>query len=148
MTANKAVSRELLQYQDDDSLKFTIDSEEDDLSKLRVTLSPPENTPYEEGIFFLSMTIPAQYPSSPPSIKFETKIYHPNINEDGKICLEQLKSDWKPTYTLKHAIEFIYYLLEHPNWESPLVASIGSQHEKDPKEFDKTAREWTKKYAQ
>ena len=144
---NKAVQRELLQYENDDDLKFTIDVEDDDLSKLRVTLSPPENTPYEDGVFFLSMTIPQQYPSSPPSIKFETKIYHPNINSDGTICLEQLKSEWTPTYTLKHAIEFIYSLMANPNWETPLVASIGAQHEKDEKEFEKTAREWTAKYA-
>ncbi|OHS95430.1 Ubiquitin-conjugating enzyme family protein [Tritrichomonas foetus] len=144
---NKAVQRELLQYADDDTLKFTIDPEDDDVSKLRVTLSPPEDSPYENGIFFLSMTIPQQYPSSPPSIKFETKIYHPNINDDGTICLEQLKTDWKPNYTLKHAIEFIYSLMANPNWDSPLVASIGAQHEKDPAAFEQTAREWTETYA-
>lgn len=144
---NQVVQRELLAYSQDEDLKFTIDPEEDDVSKLRVTLAPPAGTPYEDGIFFLSMTIPAQYPSSPPTIKFNTKIYHPNINEDGTICLEQLKSDWNPTYTLKHAIEFIYCLMEHPNWESPLIPAIGAQHDKDPAEFEKTAREWTKRYA-
>ncbi|KAH0793034.1 ubiquitin-conjugating enzyme E2-16 kDa [Histomonas meleagridis] len=144
---NIAVQRELIQYSEDDDLKFTIDPIDDDISRLRVTLSPPEGTPYEDGIFFLIMTIPSQYPSSPPSIKFETKIYHPNINEEGKICLDQLKSEWKSNYTLKHAIEFIYCLLKEPNWETPLVASIGAQYQKDPKEFEKTAREWTAKYA-
>lgn len=144
---NKVVQRELLQYSQDDELKFTIDPEDDDVSKLRVTLVAPPESPYADGVFFLSMTIPAQYPSSPPSIKFETKIYHPNINEDGTICLEQLKKDWDPMFTLKHAIEFIYCLLEHPNWENPLIPAIGAQHAKDPAEFEKTAREWTARYA-
>jgi ubiquitin-conjugating enzyme E2 D/E len=144
---NKAIQRELLLYSEDDDLKFTIDPEDDDVSKLRVTLSPPDHTPYEEGVFFLSMTIPQQYPASPPNIKFETKIYHPNINEDGTICLEQLKSDWNASYTLKHAIEFIYCLMEHPNWDTPLVPAIGCEHDKDPEEFERKARDWTKKYA-
>jgi ubiquitin-protein ligase len=44
---------------------------------------------------------------SPPSITFETKIWHPNIQEGGTICLEQLKSEWNPSFTLKHAITFV-----------------------------------------
>jgi ubiquitin-conjugating enzyme E2 D/E len=144
---NRAIQHELLRYSKDDDLKFTIDPEDDDISKLRVVLTPPEDSPYAEGIFFLSMTIPQQYPASPPNIRFETKIYHPNINDDGTICLEQLKSDWNATYTIKHAIDFIYHLMENPNWETPLVASIGFEYQQDPEKFKAKAREWTKKYA-
>ena len=142
----KIVQAELANYAEDDTLKFSIDAD-DDLTNLRVTLSPPEGTPYEEGIFFLTMTVPPQYPASPPVVKFETKIYHPNINEDGQICLEQLKAEWKPNYTLRHAIDFIYCLLENPNWDNPLNPAIGAQYQKDPKEFERVAREWTQKYA-
>lgn len=139
--------REIAEYAEDDQLKFSIDVEDDDVSNLRVTLTPPENTPYAEGVFFLSMTIPQQYPSSAPSIKFDTKIYHPNINEDGTICLEQFKNDWNPTWTLKHLIDFVYALMENPIWDSPLVPAIGALHEKDPAEFERIAREWTELYA-
>jgi ubiquitin-protein ligase len=145
---NRAVSRELKLYQEtDEELPFTIDPDGDDITNLRVTLNAPAGTPYEEGVFFLKLTIPPGYPASPPSVKFETKIYHPNIQDDGTICLEQLKSAWTPTYTLKHAVEFIYSLLEHPNWETPLVPAIGAQHEKDPAEFERQARQWTTQYA-
>lgn len=147
MIAKSAVQRELLKYQKDDSLHFHIDTKSNDFAHLRVTLTPPENTPYEDGIFFLSVEIPSRYPSLPPDIEFETKIYHPNITKEGKICFGELKSDWKPTFTLKDAIDFIYYLLENPDWNDPLVTSIASQHKKDPKAFEETAREWTEEYA-
>lgn len=147
MIATSSIRRELHKYQKDDSLKFSIDTKDNDLLHLRVTLTPPDNTPYEDGIFFLSLTIPSQYPSKPPNIEFETKIYHPNITEDGKICLNDLKSEWKQTFTLINAIDFIYFLLEHPDWEDPLVSTIAAQYKKDPKEFEKTAREWTRKFA-
>lgn len=148
MIAKSVVQREMRKYSKDDSLKFTIDTKDNDLAHLRVTLTPPDNSPYEDGIFFLSVTIPSRYPSVPPNIEFETKIYHPNITSDGKICFGELKSEWKSTFTLKNAIDFVYCLLENPDWDDPLVISIANQHKKDPKEFDKTAREWTKKYAQ
>jgi ubiquitin-protein ligase len=145
---NRVLSSELKKYQDgDQDLPFTIDVVGDDSSQLRVTLNAPPGTPYEDGVFFLKLTVPSGYPTSPPSVKFETKIWHPNIQEDGTICLEQLKSAWTSTYTLKHAVEFIYSLLEHPNWESPLVTAIGAQHERDPAEFEKQARDWTAKFA-
>lgn len=93
-SAKKTIMRELLEYQDDDSLLFTADIENDDLFSLRIALSPPENTPYEEGIFFLSVIIPAQYPYSRPSVKFETKIYHPNVDDEGRISLKSLIDDF------------------------------------------------------
>lgn len=148
MIARSVVQRELKKYQKDDSLKFSIHTKENDLTHLSVTLTPPENTPYEDGIFFLSVTIPSRYPSLPPNIEFETKIYHPNITKDGKICLGELRDEWKPTFTLENAIDFVYYMLQNPDWEDPLVTSIAVQHKKDPKAFDKTAREWTKEYAE
>ena len=147
MIARSSIQRELRKYQNDDSLKFIIDTKDNDLTHLRVELIAPENTPYEDGIFFLTVTIPALYPSAPPNIEFETKIFHPNISKDGKICLYFLKSEWKSTYTLKHAINFIYFLLENPDWEDPLDVSLAEKYKKNPKAFEKKAREWTKEYA-
>jgi ubiquitin-conjugating enzyme E2 D/E len=145
---NKTVARELTAYENsEEELPFTIDPDGDDLTKLRVTLTPPPQTPYEGGVFFLKLTIPPGYPTSPPSIVFETKIWHPNIQEDGTICLEQLKSDWNPSFTLKHAVTFVYSLLENPNWDTPLVTAIGAQHTQDPKKFEEQARAWTAQYA-
>ena len=139
---------ELLSYQEDDSLKFTIDAEDGDLSDLRVTLSAPENTPYEEGVFFLRIRILNSYPSSPPRIQFETKIYHPNIDPDtGRICLDEKYFKWEHYYILKNLINYVYYMLGNPNEESFINAEIANQYANDREKFNKTAREWTELYA-
>jgi ubiquitin-protein ligase len=55
-----------------------------------VVISGPEQTPYSGGLFKLQITIPERYPFEPPKVRFDTPIYHPNIDTGGRICLNIL----------------------------------------------------------
>lgn len=44
------------------------------------------------GIFKLELFLPDDYPMAPPKIRFLTKIFHPNVDKLGRICLDVLKS--------------------------------------------------------
>lgn len=56
-----------------------------------------DNVPYNKGAFRIEITFPAEYPFKPPKISFKTKIYHPNIDEKGQVCLPIISAEnWKP----------------------------------------------------
>ena len=57
----------------------------------QATIMGPEDSPYQGGVFFLNIQFPPDYPFKPPKCSFQTKIYHPNINSNGSICLDILK---------------------------------------------------------
>ena len=57
----------------------------------QATIMGPDDSPFSGGVFFLNIHFPTDYPFKPPKFQFITKIYHPNINSNGSICLDILK---------------------------------------------------------
>ncbi len=107
----------------------------------------PIDSPYQSGVFFLSVSFPQNYPFKPPKIKFLTKVYHPNVNANGNICLDILKENWSPALTISKVLLSICSLLCDPNPDDPLVIEIAQQYKNNYPEFELTAGEWTRKYA-
>lgn len=58
------------------------------------------DSPYQGGVFFLTIHFPTDYPFKPPKVAFTTRIYHPNINSNGSICLDILRAQWSPALTI------------------------------------------------
>ncbi|KAG8405646.1 Ubiquitin-conjugating enzyme 13 [Metarhizium acridum] len=100
------------------------------------------------GIFKLELFLPDDYPMTPPKIRFLTKIFHPNVDKLGRICLDVLKNNWSPALQIRTILLSIQALLGAPNPDDPLAADVAKSWKEDEQAAIATAREWTKKYAQ
>ena len=107
----------------------------------------PDDSPYAGGVYFLNIHFPTDYPFKPAKINFTTRIYHPNINSNGSICLDILKDQWSPALTISKVLLSISSLLTDANPDDPLVPEIAHIYKTDKSKYEATAREWTRKYA-
>lgn len=123
----------------------------------------PGDSPFQGGVFFLSIHFPTDYPFKPPKVNFTTRIYHPNINSNGSICLDILRDQWSPALTISKGmlqpdrfskrdltllvLLSICSMLTDPNPDDPLVPEIAHVYKTDRARYEATAREWTRKFA-
>lgn len=125
------------------------DSVDGDLTHWKGHLKGPEGTPYESGQFIINIEIPADYPYNPPKMKFDTKIWHPNISsQTGAICLDVLGKEWSPALTIRTALLSIQALLSAPEPSSPQDAEVAEMFKSDRELFNQTAKYWTETFAQ
>ncbi|XP_048224808.1 NEDD8-conjugating enzyme Ubc12 isoform X1 [Perognathus longimembris pacificus] len=110
-------------------------SDPDDLLNFKLVICPDEGF-YKSGKFVFSFKVGQGYPHDPPKVKCETMVYHPNIDLEGNVCLNILRTsplltrltrmlcthreDWKPVLTINSIIYGLQYLFLEPNPEDPL----------------------------
>jgi|TARA_Y100000287_G_C14080168_1_gene285179 ubiquitin-conjugating enzyme E2 D/E len=120
---------------------------DDDIFHWEGTIMGPTETVYEGGIFNLDIQFPKNYPFKPPKVRFQTKIYHPNINSGGFICLDIFKDNWSPALTISKVLLSICSLLTDPNPDDPLVVDIADEYVNEREKYNETAKTWTQIYA-
>ena len=147
MSAAKRITKELANLKKDPPANCSAGPEGDDIFHWTATIMGPEGTPYHGGIFYLNITFPENYPFKPPKVHFVTKIYHPNVNSGGGICLDVLKENWSPALTISKILISICSLLDDPNPDDPLVPDIARQYKENRAAYDVTARAWTLDFA-
>ncbi|XP_050651049.1 ubiquitin-conjugating enzyme E2 D2 isoform X2 [Macaca thibetana thibetana] len=128
-------------------IKFRISSLCNLLILIPLFFYQQNDSPYQGGVFFLTIHFPTDYPFKPPKVAFTTRIYHPNINSNGSICLDILRSQWSPALTISKVLLSICSLLCDPNPDDPLVPEIARIYKTDREKYNRIAREWTQKYA-
>jgi len=97
----------------------TLVPDPNDLLNFQLIISPDEGF-YRTGRFTFQFKIGPNYPHEPPKVKCQNKIYHPNIDLDGNVCLNILREDWKPVLTVNAIVYGLQYLFLEPNPEDPL----------------------------
>ena len=147
MTDIKRLQKELIDMQKDATPNLSAGPVNGNLFEWESVILGPIGTPYEGGVFNLSISIPSNYPFKPPIVIFKTKIYHPNINSSGSICLDILKNQWSPALTISKILLSICSLLSDPNPNDPLVPDIAKLLKDNPEIYNVNAREWTNLYA-
>ncbi|KAL0127466.1 hypothetical protein PUN28_005624 [Cardiocondyla obscurior] len=110
-------------------------------------LTGPEDSPFEGGLFKLELFLPEDYPMSAPKVRFITKIYHPNIDRLGRICLDILKDKWSPALQIRTVLLSIQALLSAPNPDDPLANDVAELWKVNESEAIRNAKEWTRRYA-
>nr|XP_020449738.1 ubiquitin-conjugating enzyme E2 2-like [Monopterus albus] len=173
--ALKRISKELTDLSRDPPAQCSAGPVGEDMFHWQATIMGPPDSPYQGGVFFLkkksvnpmflnwcipgSRNAPMQtsirsgtalqysHMCFSPQVAFTTRIYHPNINSNGSICLDILRSQWSPALTISKVLLSICSLLCDPNPDDPLVPEIARIYKTDPVRYNKTAQDWTQKYA-
>jgi ubiquitin-conjugating enzyme E2 A len=100
----------------------------------------PDDTPWDGGTFKLLLEFTEEYPNKPPAVRFISKLFHPNVYLDGKICLDILQNQWSPIYDIAAILTSIQSLLNDPNPQSPANAEAAKMFEEDKREYNNRVR--------
>ena len=127
---------------------------EDNLFEWEAVIAGPPSTPYEDGVFIAKITFPRDYPLSPPVMRFTSKVYHPNIYPDGKVCIsilhapgedpnmyESASERWSPVQSIEKILLSVVSMLAEPNDESPANIEAAKVWRTDRQAFTHKVRE-------
>jgi len=116
--AQLRVQRDLNELSLGSTMKTTFPNP-DDILNFTLTIEPDEGM-YKGGSFMFTFAINQNFPHDPPKVKCTQKIYHPNIDLEGNVCLNILREDWKPVLNLNAVIVGMQFLFLEPNASDPL----------------------------
>mmetsp|Transcript_19406 Transcript_19406/g.21581 ORF Transcript_19406/g.21581 Transcript_19406/m.21581 type:complete len:159 (+) Transcript_19406:32-508(+) len=116
--------------------------DEDNMFIWNATIFGPDETEWEGGILPLILKFPEEYPSKPPKVRFTVPIFHPNVYNDGSICLDIIQDKWRPIYTVNTILLSIQSLLTDPNPASPANPMAAKIFSDNVREYKKRVRKF------
>ncbi|GAB1206093.1 hypothetical protein APSETT445_004774 [Aspergillus pseudonomiae] len=111
----------------------------DDILNFTLTIEPDEGM-YKGGAFHFSFNVNQNFPHDPPKVKCTQKIYHPNIDLEGNVCLNILREDWKPVLNLNAVIVGMQFLFLEPNASDPLNKEAADDLRQNRETFKRNVR--------
>lgn len=114
---------------------------EKDLLEWQGSIFGPLASPWEGGVYNVRLTFTEEYPEQPPKVVFISKMFHPNIYEDGKVCLDIIEHKWSPAYTVNTILTSIQSLLTDPNPYSAANPDAAKIYNENRKEYEKLVRQ-------
>ncbi|KAJ3181104.1 ubiquitin-conjugating enzyme E2 G1 [Gaertneriomyces sp. JEL0708] len=127
---------------------FSAGLADDNIYEWDVMIVGPEGTLYEGGFFKARLSFPTSYPQMPPKMKFISDIWHPNVYDNGEVCIsilhapgedkygyEKAEERWLPIHTVETIVLSVISMLSSPNDESPANIEAAKQWREDPKGF-------------
>lgn len=139
--AQRRLMRDFSSLQTDPPSGISASPIDGDILLWQAVIFGPEDTPWEGGTFKLLLTFTEEYPNKPPTVKFLSKMFHPNIYLDGKICLDILQNQWSPIYDIAAILTSIQSLLCDPNPASPANGEAARLYEENRTEYTRRVRE-------
>ncbi|KNH07113.1 hypothetical protein XU18_2158 [Perkinsela sp. CCAP 1560/4] len=100
----------------------------------------PEATCFAGGIFYLELVFSNDYPQKAPTVKFTSKMFHPNIYAGGHICLDILQDQWSSTYDVSGILTSIQSLLVDPNPNSPANTDAAAMYIENRGQYVRTVQ--------
>ncbi|ODV90735.1 hypothetical protein CANCADRAFT_110045 [Tortispora caseinolytica NRRL Y-17796] len=105
--------------------------DENNMFEWECIIQGPDGTPYEGGVFPAILKFPSDYPLNPPTMKFTTPLFHPNVYQDGTVCIsilhppgddphmyETAAERWSPIQSVEKILLSVMSMLSEPNPES------------------------------
>jgi ubiquitin-conjugating enzyme E2 N len=143
---DRRLIKEVEKVKTDKTINVEIECHEDNTRYFKMYIYGPKDTPYEGGKFELELFYNDDYPQKPPRVRFVTKIYHPNVDQIGRICLDILKEKWSPVIQMRTLALSLSALLQTPNFDDPLDVSVAKHFQNKPDEAKELAKKWVVDY--
>uniref|UniRef100_A0AAQ4QNZ2 UBC core domain-containing protein n=1 Tax=Gasterosteus aculeatus aculeatus TaxID=481459 RepID=A0AAQ4QNZ2_GASAC len=163
--ARRRLMRDFKRLQEDPPAGVSGAPSENNIMAWNAVIFGPEGTPFEDGTFKLIVEFTEEYPNKPPTVRFVSKMFHPNgrfillscgslhccyfcvvfdcvvffptVYADGSICLDILQNRWSPTYDVSSILTSIQSLLDEPNPNSPANSQAAQLYQENKREYEK-----------
>jgi len=133
--------------------------DDDNIFQWEILMIGPSDTFYEEGFFKAKLAFPADFPNNPPKMTFLTDIWHPNVYENGDVCISILHPPgddphnpqelaierWRPILGVEAVIVSVISMLADPNDDSPANVEAAVMWREDRTGFKKKCRNLVRK---